>query len=634
MQIGQNSFLGQIGATGYEPGWLEAVFGRDTGDIGHHFGTLLLPAISAGPPAGATREDWNRALSAARGESARRLVSALRSIEDLGAAEAAPRAFWPRYVEVLAGVGLLEGLSDRDPAGLAAWERALLSLRGAHESLGTWERPARGWRAHRRSLIDVLADVWAPLGRAGRGVEILTARDARGLEFRRQRLVGLVQGALTRPSPAAAILGDSERRTLNRAIGRAAFRTSADESLEGDLLLAERLRATGERIVVSWPVEDESATPLLPALEVERERERRGTPPPQPPAHAQPPAWRAVRRADVVTELMEIERERTRFFARPPAERRATAGRWSGAFDPATAGLLAEEVRGGRLAAWSASALETWSACAHRWFQGYLLGLRPPDERPLEAEPRTTGDLAHLALKRLFAEQGGATDFARVQAAVDAAADEVADARRGPPAVWATTRRRVAISLHRYLRAMAEEAKSSRVPAALEESFGREGSRTPGIELDTSLGRVSLRGTIDRLDRDPETGDLHVIDYKYSLKGREHTEAVDPERCGVERFQLYAYFLGALGWAEEMGLETGSVTGEIHCIRSAAVAGPLAMPDPLVVRAGIARAVEAAVGGVYDPTPRDAKRCRLCDFRRGCRISTVAGAFPEEDEGT
>ena len=32
--------------TGYEPGWLEAVFGQDTGDIGHHVGTLLLPAIS------------------------------------------------------------------------------------------------------------------------------------------------------------------------------------------------------------------------------------------------------------------------------------------------------------------------------------------------------------------------------------------------------------------------------------------------------------------------------------------------------------------------------------------------------------------------------------------------------------
>jgi peptide/nickel transport system permease protein len=39
-------FLGEIGVSGYEPGWLEAVFGRDTGDIGHHFGTMLLPAIS------------------------------------------------------------------------------------------------------------------------------------------------------------------------------------------------------------------------------------------------------------------------------------------------------------------------------------------------------------------------------------------------------------------------------------------------------------------------------------------------------------------------------------------------------------------------------------------------------------
>jgi len=38
--------LGQIPVTGYEPGWLEALFGKDTGDIGHHVGTLLLPAIS------------------------------------------------------------------------------------------------------------------------------------------------------------------------------------------------------------------------------------------------------------------------------------------------------------------------------------------------------------------------------------------------------------------------------------------------------------------------------------------------------------------------------------------------------------------------------------------------------------
>jgi peptide/nickel transport system permease protein len=38
--------LGQIPVSGYEPGWLEPLFGQSAGDIGHHVATLLLPAIS------------------------------------------------------------------------------------------------------------------------------------------------------------------------------------------------------------------------------------------------------------------------------------------------------------------------------------------------------------------------------------------------------------------------------------------------------------------------------------------------------------------------------------------------------------------------------------------------------------
>jgi peptide/nickel transport system permease protein len=38
--------LGQIPAGGYEPGWLEGLFGRPTGDLATHFATMLLPAIS------------------------------------------------------------------------------------------------------------------------------------------------------------------------------------------------------------------------------------------------------------------------------------------------------------------------------------------------------------------------------------------------------------------------------------------------------------------------------------------------------------------------------------------------------------------------------------------------------------
>lgn len=591
---------------------------------------LLLPAIARGPVSGGTREEWNRALSAARGESAARLVAAIAAIDELGRAEAAPAEFWPRYAEVLSRVGLLSELAARDPGGLALWERALLDLRAAHETLGTWTAPARSWRVHRRTLIEALGEPRVQLGRQGRGVEVLTARDARGLPFRRQVLVGLVQGALTRQGAGSSILGDPERRLLNQALGRRAFRTSSEEAFESDLLLVERIRSTAETAILSWSVEDENATPLLPGLEVERERERRQVPTPAPPGPADLPAWRRHRGSGPVTALQELERGRTLFFSRPPATRRVAAGRADGAFDPGLVAALRQDVVA---APWSASALDSWGQCAHQYFQRYVLQLRPPDERPLEAEARTVGDLAHLALKRLFEEGGGPWDAERVRSAVDAAAESVRDHRRGAAAVWAVTRHRVAAILLRYLRTVTDAAPAGREPIALETSFGREGAPIPAVEIDTGYGPISLRGTIDRLDRDAASGDLHVIDYKYSFRGKDHAEAVDPERCGVDRFQLYAYFLGALAWEELDGRHrAGSVTAAIHCIKSASVAGPLIMPDARTVRGSIARAAESAAGGVFDPTPRDPARCRYCDFRRSCRIATVPGLAVDGDE--
>ena len=38
--------LGQIPVSGYEPGWMEAIFGAPTGDLAKHFATMILPAIS------------------------------------------------------------------------------------------------------------------------------------------------------------------------------------------------------------------------------------------------------------------------------------------------------------------------------------------------------------------------------------------------------------------------------------------------------------------------------------------------------------------------------------------------------------------------------------------------------------
>jgi peptide/nickel transport system permease protein len=38
--------LGRIPVSGYTPGWMEAVFGAPTGDLGQHFASMLLPSIA------------------------------------------------------------------------------------------------------------------------------------------------------------------------------------------------------------------------------------------------------------------------------------------------------------------------------------------------------------------------------------------------------------------------------------------------------------------------------------------------------------------------------------------------------------------------------------------------------------
>ena len=79
------------------------------------------------------------------------------------------------------------------------------------------------------------------------------------------------------------------------------------------------------------------------------------------------------------------------------------------------------------------------------------------------------------------------------------------------------------------------------------------------------------------------------------------------------------------------------ITGEIHCVREPRVLGPLTAPPPAEIRERIAAAIEDAVAGRYDPSPRDRDACGYCDFRRSCRIALVAAgdagaAQLEEDE--
>jgi len=128
-----------------------------------------------------------------------------------------------------------------------------------------------------------------------------------------------------------------------------------------------------------------------------------------------------------------------------------------------------------------------------------------------------------------------------------------------------------------------------------------------------------------------------VLDYKHSKKRKSHQEAVDADVCGIERFQLYAYFLAAEAWAEREGHgRPPRITGAIHCIREPRILGPLVAPETDEIRTRVSAAVDQALDGRYDPSPRERNACGWCDFRRSCRIALAApgdpvAGEPEED---
>ena len=598
----------------------------------------LLPWVRRGPTPGGPSAEWGRVIREARGEAAKSLNLALQRVEGLGRSERAPSEFWSAYGEALdaAGIEPAEGERQWD-----AWHAALRGLREGLEAVDRWDGPPAGWRVHRRRLLDTIAERRERLGRSGRGVALLTPRDGRALRYRHTAVIGLSRGSLTGRDAAAQVLGDRERRALNDLAGARLFRLSAEVVREGSLLLAERMRETEEELLLSCPLENDDSTPLLPALEYEAARRALGAAA-ESSWSAEAPAWRLGRSAEAVARLQTLERDRATFLGREPDGRRGDGGPFDGAFGERRAAALLGLVPEGRLGRWSASQLESWRQCPHQFFQRYVLGLRRPDESSVEAEANAVGILVHRALHLLYEEGIGADppDRGRIEAVLSAAEEAVDVALRGDPAVWAATRRRTAAELVAYLRHVAAKAPpgtGGARPAAFELGFGLDEGGPPAVAIETAHGQVDLRGRLDRLDREAEDGALHVLDYKHSKKRKSHQEAVDESVCGIDRFQLYAYFLAAIEWAEREGFgPPPRITGAIHCVREPRILGALAAPESAVIRERIAGTIAEALAGRYDPTPRDRDACGWCDFRRSCRIALVApgdsgSTEPEED---
>ncbi len=267
----------------------------------------------------------------------------------------------------------------------------------------------------------------------------------------------------------------------------------------------------------------------------------------------------------------------------------------------------------------SASALGTLGACAKRYFYGYVLGVRPPDDP--EYDPETwldalrRGSVLHRVYERALKEARksgiGYHDPGFESLVIAILGEEVLRTVRDIPAPSEVVRARQEDELARDAEsfvAMIRDDAPSWIETEL--AFGFRGEEP--VPFPSSSGPVMVRGAIDRLDRVP--GGLRVVDYKtggtYGFSGK--AGIYD----GGRRLQHVIYTAVASllhdGAAAAMEYHFPTRRGENRRRRYSSedlVAGPEL----------VSRLLDLVARGRFLPTDT-ADDCRYCDYKPICRV--------------
>jgi RecB family exonuclease len=564
-----------------------------------------------------------------------RYDSLLRLIERLNTdlATIPDKGSWSDFLD--ATLALLETWIERSDLTRQRLERVLRPLEQYAPAPGREEFLAR--------VRELLAtQVYREGSMADGRVFVGSIAAARGIRFRRVFVPGLVERAfpaLVRPDP---LLLDEEREALS-----ASLRTTRD-SQEGErLLFLDAVGAAEERLVLSYPRFDTASgrervpsSFLLHALEAALGRRVDAA----DLARMARPGSTALGRPypeDAAVALDRIERDLAlvasdrlgaarhlampdSFLARSLAQERATwearLTAWDGVVDVGASSELLSRLRlAGQRS--SASAVQAFAECPYRHLLQRGLNLREWEEpeRAYQIEGKDFGTFYHAVAHRLFAELAEQQRLPIRAEALEALAGRIGSlveeeltrfAAEGGivnAALLDPVRIRLQSDLEEMLReeVRAAEDGDAFVPTEFEREFADlEVALTP----DSS---IAFRGKIDRIDLDPASGRVRVIDYKTG----KHYWKKDEQFKGGRELQLAVYNRAARALFPEH-----EVAEAVYYYSTAAgdykrKACP-ATPDVDQVLTGVLTTLDGmGVAGVFPPV---ADTCTFCDFKGVC----------------
>jgi ATP-dependent helicase/nuclease subunit B len=179
----------------------------------------------------------------------------------------------------------------------------------------------------------------------------------------------------------------------------------------------------------------------------------------------------------------------------------------------ALATSLAEDFGGTYV--WSATQIEVYLSCAHRFLCERALRLAPRPSGDFALDAAQLGSIYHTILEQVYSHlpEGKRTDADALIAGLEEVAARVLDAAPAsygfrPAAWWDETKREITQVLAKTLVALTAEA-GDYVPSSFEHRFGWQRP----LRLERAGEAIQLSGFIDRVDRDDQ-GRIRIIDYK------------------------------------------------------------------------------------------------------------------------
>ena len=478
-------------------------------------------------------------------------------------------------------------------------------------------------------------------------VFIATPEEARGRDFEVVFLPGLAEGVFPKRAREDPLLLDVHRTKAGEQL------TQQDDRVARERLLLHAAAAAGNQLVISYPRMDATqGRPRVPsfyALEVLRAGEGRlpdlrefekraaesasvrlGRPAPRDPMAALDDAEYDVARlyqadgADAkgyMRYLVEVSPTLARSLRTRYSRWRRS---WSGAdglVDPEVEALKALEEHWLDKRSYSPTALQHFSACPYKFLLSAIYQLRPREESlPLEQmDPLTRGALFHEVQKNVWDELGAADLLPLKRADLEAALkigdkvlDEIAakyaeELAPAIPRVWTSEVEDLRTDLRGWLRHAS--GHSGWLPILTEYSFGLKGSSKREAYI---LDALRLRGSVDLVEENVETGALRITDHKTGKPPDQFPAYVG----GGAVLQPLLYALAM----EQLLNKTVATSRLFYCTQRGQYR-ELEIPIQDHARQRISLAIEQIAAHVHNgflPSAPNHNACSQCDYRPVC----------------